>query len=210
VELLAWAFSSGWASGINGYAVVLVMGLMSRFGGADGVPEIFERPDVLLVATALLLIDAVMDKIPYLDSLWDAVHTTIRPVIGAVIALMLAGDATSLEQAVAAATGGGAALASHLVKSGLRVAVNASPEPASNIALSIAEDLAVAGVVAVSVLWPLVAACVAGALLISGLLVVRFLLRRLAWSWRALRGRQMRQVPHRLPTDPGQQPRDAV
>ncbi|MDQ1293296.1 MAG: hypothetical protein QG608_1177 [Actinomycetota bacterium] len=210
MELLAWAFSSGWASGINGYAVVLVMGLMGRFGGADGVPEIFERPDVLLVATALLLIDAVMDKIPYLDSAWDAAHTMIRPVIGAVIALMLAGDATSLEQAIATATGGGAALASHLVKSGLRVAVNTSPEPASNIAVSLAEDFTVAGVVAVSVLWPLVAACIAGALLVSGLLMVRFLLRRLALSWRALRSRQMMSVPHRFPADPGPPPRDAA
>jgi len=197
VELLAWAFSSGWASGINGYAVVLVLGLLGRLGGAQDVPEALGRPDVLLVATALLLIDSVMDKIPYLDSAWDGAHTAVRPVIGTVIGLLLAGDAGSLDQAVAAATAGGAALASHLVKSGLRVAVNTSPEPASNIAVSLAEDLTVASVVALSVLWPLAAAAVAATLLVCGILLVRFLLRRIRSSWRALR--TLRRRPGRPP-----------
>lgn len=168
MEILPWVFSSGWASGINAYAVVLLLGLTGRFLDADGVPAALERTDVLVVSIVLLLIDAVTDKIPYLDSGWDALHTVIRPTAGAVLGALLAGQSGSLIQITAAVTGGLSALASHLVKAGLRVAVNTSPEPASNIAVSIVEDVAVAGIVALSLLHPVAAAIVAGALLVIG------------------------------------------
>ena len=144
MEVLPWVFSSGWASGINGYAVVLLLGLLGRFTGVDGVPPALERTDVLVAAAVLTLLDLVADKVPYLDSAWDAVHTAIRPAIGAAVGALLAGEAGSPNEAVGAATGGLTALASHVVKAGLRLAVNASPEPASNLVVSTAEDLTVA------------------------------------------------------------------
>ena len=179
MEVLPGVFSSGWASGINGYAVVLLLGLLGRFTGADGVPPALGRTDVLIAAAVLTLLDLVADKVPYLDSVWDAAHTAIRPAIGAAVGALLAGEAGSLNEAVGAATGGLTALASHLVKTGLRLAVNSSPEPASNFLVSTAEDVTVASVVTVSVVWPWVAAGVAAVLLGSGLLLVVLLAGRI-------------------------------
>ena len=193
MEVLPWVFSSGWASGINGYAVVLLLGLLGRFTGVDGVPPALERTDVLVAAAVLTLLDLVADKVPYLDSAWDAVHTAIRPAIGAAVGALLAGEAGSPNEAVGAATGGLTALASHVVKAGLRLAVNASPEPASNLVVSTAEDLTVASVVGVSVLWPWLAAGVAAVLLLGGLVLVVLLagrIRRFAQARRARRERR--------------------
>jgi hypothetical protein len=179
VETLPWIFSSGWASGINGYAVVVILGVLGRFAGADDVPAALQRTDVLVAAAIMLLIDAVADKIPYIDSSWDVIHTAIRPTIGAVVGLLLAGEAGSLGQATAAAVGGGTALVSHLVKATIRAGVNTSPEPASNIVVSTAEDVTVAGVVALSVLNPWLAAAVAAVLLMTGVLLAVLLIRRI-------------------------------
>ena len=177
-ELVPWVFTSGWASGVNAYAVVLVMGLLGRLAGVAAVPAPLERTDVLVVAAVLFCVEAVADKIPYVDSTWDAVHTVVRPVVGAALGAMLAGDASSFEQAVAATAGGVTALASHAVKAGLRAAVNTSPEPASNIAVSTGEDVAVAGVVSLAAIAPWVAAGIAGVLLTAGVTVVLLLLSR--------------------------------
>ena len=178
-ELLPMVFTSGWASGINAYAVVLILGLFGRFGGVDSVPAALERTDVLVVAAVLFAVEAVADKVPFLDSTWDAIHTVVRPVIGAALGLLLAGDASTFEQAVLATTGGVTAFASHAVKAGLRAAVNTSPEPASNIAVSTAEDLTVAGVVSLSVIQPWVAAALAGCLLVIGLVLAFLALSRI-------------------------------
>ena len=179
MEVLAWAFSTGWASGISGYSTVLVLGIAGRFFGVDGVPPGLERTDVLVAAAILFVVELVADKIPYVDSVWDAVHTVIRPAIGATVAALIAGQSGSLSQLAAATTGGLTALASHAVKAGIRAAVNTSPEPASNIAVSAAEDVTVAGVVSLSVLHPFAAAVVAGVLLVSGATLVILLFRRI-------------------------------
>jgi hypothetical protein len=179
MEVLPWVFSSGWASGINGYAVIVLLGLMGRFAGADGVPPGLERTDVLVAAATMMLIDAVADKIAFLDSFWDVLHTAIRPTIGAVVGLLIAGDAGTLGQAVAATVGGGTALASHLVKAGIRAGVNTSPEPASNVVVSLGEDVAVAGVVVISVLNPWLAAAIALVLLLFGVTIVVLLIGRI-------------------------------
>ncbi|CAN5821772.1 hypothetical protein BH23ACT10_BH23ACT10_01270 [soil metagenome] len=152
--------------------MVCVLGLLGRFGGVDAVPTALQRADVLAVAAVLYSLEFVADKIPWLDSTWDAVHTAIRPVVGAAIGLLLAGDATSVEQALAAAGGGLSALASHAVKAGLRAAVNTSPEPASNIAVSVAEDVTVAGLISLAVAAPWLAASIAALLLSAGLVIV--------------------------------------
>jgi uncharacterized protein DUF4126 len=179
MEVLAWAFSTGWASGVSGYSTVLILGIAGRFFGVQGVPPGLERTDVLSAAAILFVIELVADKIPYVDSVWDAVHTVIRPAIGATVAALIAGQSGSLSQVAAATTGGLTALASHAVKAGIRAAVNTSPEPASNIGVSAAEDVTVAGVVSLSVLHPVAAAVIAGVLLVSGAALVVFLLRRI-------------------------------
>ncbi|WP_214407596.1 DUF4126 domain-containing protein [Pseudonocardia lacus] len=187
MELLPTVVASGWASGINAYLCVAMLGLLGRFGGVDAVPEVLTRTDVLLVAGALYLVEFVADKVPYLDSIWDAISTAIRPTAGAVLAILLAGDASSVEQAVLAATGGGAALVSHLVKGGLRLVVNTSPEPVTNIGTSLAEDVAVAGVATMAVLNPVPAAIIAGFLLLIGLLLLIVLWRRVRRGYRRLK-----------------------
>jgi hypothetical protein len=187
VELLPVVLTSGWASGINAYLVVLVLGLIGRFTEVAGIPEGLTRTDVLVVAAILYLVELVADKIPYFDSLWDAVSTAIRPTVGAVIGLLIAQDAPTLEQAVLAACGGAAALVSHLVKGGLRLIVNTSPEPASNITVSVGEDVAVAGVTTLAVLNPGLALAIAALLLVTGILLLVLLWSRVLRGWRRFR-----------------------
>ena len=187
IEALPLVFTSGWASGINAYAVVALLGLLGRFGGADAVPAALQRTDVLTVALVLFAIELVVDKIPWVDSTWDSVHTVIRPVIGTALGLLLAGDVSDLQSGVLAATGGATALASHAVKLAIRLGVNTSPEPASNIAVSTAEDVTVASVVSLALVAPWVAAGIAALLLVAGIVIVVLLaarIRRARARWR--------------------------
>ncbi|MGW2083850.1 DUF4126 domain-containing protein [Streptomyces sp. NPDC001880] len=195
MSVLPLVFTSGWASGINAYAVVLLLGVFGATGLADEVPASLQRTDVLVVAGVLFLCKVVADKIPYVDSVWDSVHTVIRPVAGAVVAALLAGESGSLQQLAAAAVGGSTALMSHLVKAGTRMAVNSSPEPFSNVVVSIAEDLGVAGIVTFAIFHPVVAAVIAGTLLLLGIVTVAFLASRIR---RHLRRRAQRREEKRL------------
>ena len=194
MELLPVVLTSGWASGINAYLVVLVLGLIGRFTEVAGIPEGLTRTDVLVVAAVLYLVELVADKIPYFDSLWDAVSTAIRPTVGAVIGLLIAQDAPTLEQAILAAAGGAAALISHLVKGGLRLIVNTSPEPASNITVSVGEDVAVAGVTTLAVLNPGLALAIAALLLVTGILLLVLLWSRVLRGWRRFRAWRARRA----------------
>ena len=186
MELLPWVFTSGWASGINSYLVVLMLGLLDRAVDIGPVPDVLQRTDVLVLAAVLFLVDTVADKVPYVDASWDAVHTVIRPAVGTALGALIAGNETNLDQALLAATGGLTALSSHLVKAGLRAAVNTSPEPASNIAVSVGEDVTVAGVVSLAVVEPVIAAGIAAILLFVGAFVVVGLWLRIR-SWRRRR-----------------------
>ena len=190
MELVPVVFSSGWASGVNAYATILVLGLFGRFTdvAAFPIPDVLTRTDVLVAAALLFTVELVTDKIPYLDSTWDLVSTAIRPSVGAVIALLVSGDASSLDQAVYATIGGGTALASHAVKSGLRLAINASPEPFSNAGMSVVEDSAVATVVTLAVYHPWWAFGLALALLVLGLILLFFLLRYVRRGLKRWRG----------------------
>ncbi|MET9360982.1 DUF4126 domain-containing protein [Streptomyces sp. NPDC006632] len=179
MQVLPLVFTSGWASGINAYAVVLLLGIFGATGLTDDVPEALQRPDVLIVAGVLFLCEAVADKIPYVDSVWDSVHTVIRPIAGAVVGALLAGQNGSLPDLAAGAVGGSTALVSHLVKAGTRMAVNTSPEPFSNIALSTAEDLGVAGIISFAIFHPVAAAVIAGTLLVLGVVILVVLWRRI-------------------------------
>jgi hypothetical protein len=190
MDVLPWVFSSGWASGINGYAVVLLLGLGGRFAGADGVPPALQRTDVLLLFAVLFLVDQIADKVPYVDSVWHVVQTAIQPTVGALVGALLAGQSGDLDQLVGGATGGLTAFVSHVVRSGIRAAVNTSPEPASTIAVSGTEDLAVAGVVGLSLLHPWIAAGVAAVLLALGVALVAILWRRIREGLRRRRARR--------------------
>ncbi|MFF1404234.1 DUF4126 domain-containing protein [Streptomyces sp. NPDC058294] len=200
MAVLPLVFTSGWASGINAYAVVLLLGLFGATGLSDDVPQTLQSPEVLVLAGALFLCEAVADKIPYVDSVWDSVHTVIRPAAGAWVGALLAGHSGSLPDVAAGLIGGSTALASHAVKAGTRMAVNTSPEPFSNVALSLAEDLGVGGVVAFAMFHPEAAAVVAAVLLAGGLLLLVFLVSRIrSFLRRRARRREERRPATRAP-----------
>ncbi len=182
--------TSGWASGINAYAVVVLMGLLGRFAGVDAVPESMQHTSVLAIAGGLYAVEFVTDKIPYVDSVWDGISTIVRPTIGAMLGYLIAGDADSVNQALYASLGGGSALASHVVKAGNRLAVNASPEPFSNIAVSLGEDITVAGVITLAVFHPWVALTIASFLFLVGLALMILLFSLVRRGWRRRRARQ--------------------
>ncbi|MFJ2838996.1 DUF4126 domain-containing protein [Nocardia sp. NPDC087230] len=194
MSVLPLIFTAGWASGINAYAVVFLLGFFGRIGWAEDVPPGLERTDVLVAAAILFVIEAVADKIPYLDSFWDAVHTVVRPASGAVVAALIAGQDDSLPTLFAGAVGGTTALASHIVKAGTRMAINTSPEPVTNIAVSTAEDLGVGGVITLAVFFPVLAAVIAAVSLAIGLWVVYACASRIR---RYLRRRRERRAARR-------------
>jgi hypothetical protein len=194
MEALPLAVTTGWASGVNAYACVLILGLLGRFAGAEDVPHSLTTTPVLIAAGVLFAFEFVADKIPYVDSAWDAISTVIRPTIGAILAALLSGEASTLHQALIATTGGLVALLSHAVKASLRLAINTSPEPVTNIAASSGEDVAVAGVVSLAAFHPEVALIIAGVLLVIGLVAVYFAFRFIRRgylrfkAWREKRG----------------------
>jgi hypothetical protein len=195
---LALIFTSGVASGVNSYAVVLVLGLLGRFGHIAAMPAVLERPSVLAAAAVLYIGQFVVGKIPLLDSAWDVAHTALRPVVGGAIGVVMAQQAHASPAAAiaAAALGGGSALASHVVKTGTRIGVNASPEPFSNIVASLLEDLGVAGLVSLAVFHPVVAAIVAAVVLAAGIALFALLASRIRRGWQRRRdARLLRRSP---------------
>jgi hypothetical protein len=190
MDLAALVFSSGWASGVNAYATVGVLGLLARFTETSVVPDAFARTDVLVVAGVMFLVEFVVDKIPWLDSVWDGISTVVRPTVGAWVAWQLAGDSSGVDQALLTALGGSTALASHGVKSGVRLAVNTSPEPFSNGIVSTTEDIGVITVVSLAVAHPWWALGITASLLIAGAATVVLL-------WRTIsRARRRRREPN--------------
>ncbi len=189
MESLPLVFSSGWASGVNAYLVVLVLGITDRLHDLDQIPNTLARWDVLAAAGFLYAMEFVADKIPFIDSTWDAISTAIRPTAGAVIGVLMAGDASTLDQAVLGVVGGGTALLSHLVKAGSRLAINSSPEPASNVAASIGEDVTVLALVWFAIDHPRAAAAITAVLLIVGLVLLYFVGRMVRRGWRRWKGR---------------------
>jgi hypothetical protein len=143
IETLGLALGAGFSSGLNLYATVATLGLLQRFGVLHLPPslQILSHPWVLAVAIALYLVEFFADKIPYFDTVWDAIHTFIRPPAAALLAYAAAGAAPAEWRWGAALLAGGVALTSHGTKASARAAVNASPEPFSNWALSFGEDV---------------------------------------------------------------------
>jgi hypothetical protein len=142
LETLGFALGTSFASGLNVYATVAAAGLFQRFGIVQ-LPDslqVLANPFVLGIAITLFLIEFIADKIPYIDSAWDAVHTFIRPPAAALISYSAFGHVSEEWKVGAALLAGGVALTSHGAKASTRAAANASPEPVSNWALSIFED----------------------------------------------------------------------
>jgi VWFA-related protein len=147
------------AAGINLYATVALLGLAARFGWVV-LPEqyqAFNSDWVIYIAIALYVIEFLADKIPWLDSAWDAIHSFIRPVGGAAIAVIALGPSSPALTAVSALVGGLVAGSTHVTKAGTRVMANASPEPFSNWALSFGEDVFVVALGSIALKYPLVA-----------------------------------------------------
>jgi len=180
--------ASGWASGINLYGTVFLLGLANRLDWASTPPALGETW-VLVLSGLLYAVEFVVDKIPWLDSLWDAIHTAIRPIGGAIVGAVIARDIGEPE-AFSALLSGGFSLTAHSAKASTRAAVNLSPEPFTNIGLSVVEDGAVAGMVALAINEPQIAAVVAVVLAVLCIVVVWLLfrtVRRVLVRWRERR-----------------------
>ena len=179
VSLLGRTLGFSFAAGINLYATVAILGLATHFGWVDLPPQyrVFDNTWIIGAAIAMYLVEFVADKVPWVDSLWDAIHTVIRPLGGALIAVATIGHAQPWVQAVAALAGAALATSTHVAKAGTRAAANASPEPLSNWALSFAEDGFVVGLGLLALTHPIAAAVVVIVALVGIVLSVRWLLR---------------------------------
>lgn len=177
--------ASGWASGLNLYGTVLLLGLAGRFGWAE-TPAGLQRPGVIAAAGLLFVLEFIIDKVPWLDSAWDAAHTVIRPIGGALLGGFLAHDAGSSE-VMAAMLSGTFSLTAHGAKASTRAVANTSPEPVSNLVLSVGEDGIVAVMVALALAYPVAAGIVAVTLALACVVVTWLLWRtfeRIRGSWR--------------------------
>ena len=193
MELIPTVISAGYAAGINAYGTVLMLGLLGRAGFGE-VPEELTTSAVLIAAAVMFAIEFFTDKLPYLDNTWDAVHTFVRPAIGSVIGVEFADldRAVGGEEVLAGGSAGATALASHTVKTGIRLGVNASPEPFSNIFISLAEDGLVAAMVALVLKEPLIALALTVVLLAIGIGILLMLRKAIRL---ALRRRRRRRGP---------------
>jgi len=157
IQILGLALGTAWTSGINLYATVGVLGLLQhyKFAQLPGGLHVLDNPLIIGVALFLYAVEFFADKIPYVDTVWDAVHTFIRVPAGAVIAAAATSDINPSVQIIALLLGGGLALSTHGTKATLRAGANLSPEPLTNWSLSLLEDVVAIGAVALAVVSPL-------------------------------------------------------
>src|SRR5512132_1138797 len=170
ISTIAVSMGAAWVSGINLYATVATLGLLGRFAGLKlpGELDVMTNWWVIGVALFLFVIEFIADKIQLLDSAWYVIHTCIRVPAGAVLAATAFGDCDRRVQVIAFLLGGGLALSSHGTKAAARALINTSPEPVSNIVVSLAEDILAVTTVVLSVFLPvLVFLIVAAGLIVS-------------------------------------------
>lgn len=173
---LGLVMGTGWAAGLNLYLATLTLGIAARLG-VGGAPEVLGEPWVLAIAAALVAVEFVADKVPWLDSVWDVAHTVIRPAGATALGSLLSdGELT------AAATAGGLALLAHGGKAALRLLANLSPEPVSNLMLSVTED----GLSLSTVLLALAAPALAA---LAVVVMAAATVTLVVWVWRRRRGR---------------------
>jgi hypothetical protein len=175
LETLGFALGTSFASGLNVYATVAAAGLMQRLGlvHLPDTLQVLAHPIVLGLAGTLFIIEFIADKIPYVDSAWDAVHTFIRPPAAAVLSYSAFGDVPEEWKLGAALLAGSVALTSHGAKASTRAAANTSPEPVSNWALSLFEDGLVVFLFWMAAEYPLLTAGIVIVLLILAVLLIR-------------------------------------
>jgi len=180
LETLGFALGTSFASGLNLYATVAAAGLFDRLGiiNLPAPLQVLSHPVVLGVAAALFVIEFVADKIPYVDSVWDAVHTFIRPPAAALLSYSaFAGGVPEQWKIGAALLAGTVALTSHGAKATTRAATNVSPEPVSNWTLSLAEDSLAVFLAWLAVAHPIIAAMLVVVLVILAVLLIWRLFR---------------------------------
>jgi hypothetical protein len=190
ITTLGRTLGFSFAAGVNLYATVAMLGLASRFGWVQ-LPEqfnVFNHDYVIAAAVVMYVVEFFADKIPYVDTVWDMIHTAIRPVGGALIAVSTLGEASPATQGLIALLGGTVAAGSHLTKTSTRAVANTSPEPFSNWILSLGEDVFVVGLAYLAMQYPAVALIVAVVLLtliaIFAVVIIRTVRR---WFSRRLR-----------------------
>jgi len=173
IETLGLALGAGFSSGLNLYATVATLGLLQRFGVLHLPPglQALAHPWVVGIAIALYLFEFFADKIPFIDTVWDVVHTFIRPPASAILAYASTGSSPHEWRWGAALIAGGVALTSHGTKASARAAVNTSPEPFSNWVLSFGEDI-----LAVWLTWMATAHPVATTIIVAALVALSFFL----------------------------------
>jgi Domain of unknown function (DUF4126) len=159
IGTLAIAMGAGWVSGINLYAAVATLGLLGRLADLKlpGELDVLTSWWIIGLAVALYVIEFFADKVPYLDSTWDLIHTFIRIPAGAVLAATAFGDFDRSVQIAALLLGGGMALSAHGTKATARAAINLSPEPVSNVVVSLTEDVVAFVTILMSIFLPLLA-----------------------------------------------------
>jgi uncharacterized protein DUF4126 len=177
-------------SGINLYATVAVLGLAARFQWVTLPPQyqVFNNDWIIGTALVLYAVEFIADKIPWVDSIWDTVHTVIRPIGGAAVAIATLGDASPGFETIVGILGGAIAAGSHLTKASTRVAVNASPEPFTNWIVSFVEDAFVIGLGLLALKYPLAA-------LVITLLIIIAIVLALRWTIKKIRGIMTRPNP---------------
>lgn len=204
LEQLGLALGLASLAGVNLYLTVFLTGLLVRFDALHLAANyeslaVLGHDWVLIAAGALYAVEFMADKVPWLDSLWDSIHTLIRPVGGTILAMQALGDMPPHIEVLGALLAGGAALTTHSAKAGTRLLVNHSPEPASNIAISLAEDIAVVAGTLIMVFQPILALCVFTVVIIALWLVLPRLFRLLRRSFAHIRAKWRTLMPSKQP-----------
>ncbi|HEX4948712.1 MAG TPA: DUF4126 domain-containing protein [Blastocatellia bacterium] len=186
---LGVAMGSAWLSGINLYATVVTLGLLQKFSFVKlpGELSILSSGWVLGVAGAMYVVEFFADKIPAVDSAWDAVHTFIRVPAGAILAATAFADFDPTVKTIAMIVGGGVALGSHGLKATTRLAANTSPEPVSNIALSVGEDIFTIGSAILMAISPVAILVMVVLFIILLIWLIPKIYRTLRWLMRKFR-----------------------
>jgi hypothetical protein len=192
MELVPTTISVGYAAGLNAYGTVFMLGLLGRTGFGQ-VPHELTTGPILIAAGVMFAIEFITDKVPLLDSTWDILHTAIRPAIGSLLGISFADldHVTGPETVAVGGAGGATALVAHGLKAGIRLGINTSPEPVSNVIASLTEDGLMAAVVALALKEPFIALAVVVVLLAVGISLVLFLRKRIR---RALERRRERKA----------------
>jgi hypothetical protein len=185
------------AAGINLYATVAILGLASRYNWVALPPQfrVFDNDIIIGVSLFLFVVEFIADKVPWVDSVWDAVHTVIRPIGGAVLAVTTLGEASATTEVLVGLLGGTLAAGSHFTKAGTRAAANTSPEPFSNWILSLSEDLFVVGLGVLALKYPVAAAIVVFACVLLMIVFAAWLVRALRRRFNSRSGRSASMAP---------------